>query len=95
MKHDCYKIAVSAASAIAVGYTICALFVHLQPQAALNLTAQLMHLTSPAPFAPYMPYLQVTASNYVSGVAQSFAYTFGLVWLACCLHHCFFGKKGR
>ena len=93
MKHDHSKIAVSAATAIAIGYTACALFVHLQPQAALNLLAQMMHLTSSAPFAPYMPYLQVTASNYVSGVAQSFAYTFGLVWLACCLHHCFFGKK--
>ena len=87
MKHDCCKIATSAGVAVAIAYTVCALFVQAQPETALNLTAQLMHLTSVEPLAHYLPFMQVTASNFISGVAQSFAYAFGVVWLACQTHH--------
>jgi len=95
MKHDCAKIAVSSAIALGIGYTACALLVHFQPQAALSLAAQVHHLNSVAPLAPYAPYLQVTASNFVSGITQVFAYTFGLVWLACTIHDGLFGKKRK
>ena len=93
MKNHCCKIATSAGVAVAIGYTLCALFTHVHPQTALNLTAQLMHLNSVEPLAHYAPFLQVTTSNYISGVTQSFAYAFGLVWLGLCVHHHIFKGK--
>jgi len=95
MKHDCCKIGVAAATAVAIGYTLCALFVHINPQHALQLSAQLMHLTSTEPLAPYVPYLHITAENYISGVVQSFIYSFALVWGSCCLYGIMFTKRGK
>lgn len=86
MKHYNYKIATSAGLAVAIGYALCALFTHANPQVALNLTAQFMHLCSAEPLAHYLPYLKVTTSNFISGATQAFAYTFGLVWLGLSLH---------
>jgi len=93
MKHDCCKLATSAGVAIAIAYTVCALFVHARPEVALNLMAQMMHLTSIEPLAHYLPFMHVTAANFISGIAQSFAYIFGVVWLACQAHHHMFNRK--
>lgn len=76
----CYtqQLAIAAAIAMALFYALGAFLVILFPQQILNLWAPLCYLHSADLFRPY---LGVSFMSFVSGVAQSFAYTYIYAWL--------------
>ncbi len=75
----CYtqQLAVAAATAMALFYALGALLVILFPQQILNLWAPLCYLHSADLFQPY---LGVSLMSFISGVIQSFAYTYVYAW---------------
>ena len=76
----CYtqQLAFAAATAMALLYALGALMVIVFPEQILNLWAPLCYLHSADLFRPY---LGVSLMSFISGIAQSFAYTYIYAWL--------------
>ncbi len=76
----CYtqQLAFAAATAMALLYTLGAILVITFPQQILTLWAPLCYLYSAELFQPY---LGVSFMSFISGIIQSFVYTYIYAWL--------------
>ena len=77
---NCYphQLAFAAAVAMAIFYSLGALVVLVFPEQILDIWAPLLYLTSADLFKPY---LGVQITGFISGIIQSFVYTYAYAWL--------------
>ena len=86
MKLDVNKFALAAAGAMGIVYVVCAAFVVLWPDFALQLLGWLVHLVNVDKFAGDV---QITALGFVFGLLQAVAYTYAGAWVFAWLHNKF------
>lgn len=77
MTFNSHKLALAAAGSMAIWYTVCTLFCVLWPHWALQLTADVLHMSS---LDHLMPLFHITLINYISGLIQSCIYAYLFVW---------------
>jgi len=78
MKFDPHKFGVAGAVASAIFWTGCTIICAMFPGKALELTADMVHLSS---FGPLTEFFGVNAANYVSGLIQYAVYSYLYVYL--------------
>lgn len=78
MKCYIHQLAFSAAISMAIFYTIGALIAYSFPQEALQLWAPLFYLKSTDLFSPFFG---INVASVISGILQSFFYTYAYAWL--------------
>lgn len=78
MKCYTHQLAFAAATAMAILYIIGALLVNIFPHQMLQLWAPLCYLRTADLFSPFFG---VTITSVISGIIQSFAYTYAYAWL--------------
>lgn len=78
MKFDPHKFGLAGAAASAIFWTVCSILCVMWPAKALDLTADMLHLSS---LGPLVEFFGVNAANYVSGLIQYTVYTYIYVYL--------------
>ena len=78
MKFDPHKWGLAGAAASAIFWTGCSIICAMWPAKALDLTADMFHLSS---FGPLVEFFGVNAANYVSGLIQYAVYSYIYVYL--------------
>ena len=84
MKCYTHQLAFAAACAMAIFYTLGALLVLILPSQMLNLWAPLFYLITADPIAPFFG---VSVLSMLSGILQSFIYTYIYAWLLGSIYH--------
>jgi hypothetical protein len=73
MKFNVNKFSCAASVAMSVMYVACAIYTYVFPTISLNLSASYLLMSNLSLFAPY---LQVSLANVVSGLLQTFVFTY-------------------
>ena len=73
MKFNVNRFSVAASAAMSVMYIACAIYTYIFPASSLNLSASYLLMSNLSLFAPY---LQVSLSNVISGLLQTFVFTY-------------------
>lgn len=93
-KHYCQinknGFALAAGGVMGVIYVVCAVFVTLWPDFALQLFGWLVHLVNVEKFAGDVV---ITLGGFLAGLAQAVIYTYTGVWLIAWLHNKFCGAN--
>ena len=89
-KHYCQinknGFALAAGGVMGIIYIVCAIFVALWPDFALQLLGWLVHLVNVEKFAGDVT---ITFSGFLAGLAQAVVYTYIGAWLIAWLHNKF------
>src|SRR3989338_8782112 len=79
-------LAKAAAGIMGLVYVVCAIFVALWPDFALQLLGWLVHLVNVDKFAGDV---QITAGGFVAGLIQVIVYSYIVAWLVAWMHNKF------
>lgn len=85
-KIDASKFSLAAAATMGIVYIVCAIFVVLWPDFALQLFGWLVHLVNVDKFAGDV---QITALGFIVGLLQAVIYTYVGAWVFVWLHNKF------
>ncbi|MDP4008926.1 MAG: DUF5676 family membrane protein [bacterium] len=92
-QHSCeinrHGFALAASAVMGAIYTVCALFVALWPQFALQLLGWMVHLVNVEKFAGDV---RITLMGFLIGLAQIILYTYIAAWLIAWLHNKYCGE---
>jgi len=80
------KFALAAGGVMGIVYVVCAIFVALWPNFAMQLFGWLIHLVNVDKFAGDV---QITASGFIIGLLQAVIYTYIVAYLFASLHNRF------
>ncbi len=86
MELDKNKFSMAAAGTMGIVYVVCAVFVALWPDFALQLFGWLVHLVNVDKFAGDV---RMTALGFVAGLIQVLVYTYVGAWIFAWLHNRF------
>ena len=89
MKLDIQKFSLAAALTMGVIYAVCAVFVALWPDFAMQLFGWLVHLVNVDKFAGDV---QITALGFIFGLLQILIYTYFVALIFAWLHNKFLKK---
>lgn len=93
-KHYCHinkhGFALAAGGVIGAIYVVCAIFVALWPQGALQLLGWLVHLINVEKFAGAVA---MTFGGFIWGLVQAVVYSYIGAWLVAWLHNKFCGSN--
>lgn len=78
------KFSLAAAGAMGAVYVVCAIFVALWPDFALQLLGWLVHVVNVEKFAGDVA---ITFGGFVAGLAQVLVYTYAVAWVFAWLHN--------
>ncbi len=78
MKFDPHKLGLAGAIASAIFWTACSIIMAMWPMKSMELTADMLHLSS---LGPLVDYFGVNAANYVSGLIQYAVYSYLYAYL--------------
>lgn len=88
-KLNTQKFSLAAALTIGIVYVICAIFVTLWPEFAIQLFGWLVHLVNVDKFAGDV---QITTLGFIIGLLQAVVYTYLVAWIGAWLHNKFLEK---
>lgn len=86
MELDKNKFSLAASGAMGLVYIVCAIFVALWPDFALQLLGWLVHLVNVDKFAGDAV---ITFGGFIIGLVQIFIYTYVTMWIFASLHNKF------
>ena len=86
MKLDINKFSLAAAATMGIVYVVCAAFVALWSDFALQLFGWLVHLVNVEKFAGDV---KITALGFIIGLLQAMVYTYAGAWIFGWLHNKF------
>lgn len=87
MFHRHFAESLSAAFSVAITYSICTILVAFWPMKSMKIAAALFHMPSLEQST-----LNVTWSNYATGLITLFIFVFVLMWIYTCLYNCYLRK---